>query len=226
MDRQDLMNRLSALWAGSTVTSSQFAPWSFGIEVPGHGVRLLVISEKWASDAKVEDVIRLARGLQPGEHLITREGRLHTASSGPAVRFDFALCDPQGQVTALIEAKAKVKTNVDWAIEWRFNCIARATGRAPPSMLVVASDFVYGWSAGAGAREAPSWTVAADTLLRPYFERLRLDRDTVSPRVFEDVVRLWLQDVVEGRTSARPDAMTKGFLVNSQGARVLEEFAW
>jgi hypothetical protein len=189
-------------------------------------MRLLVISEKWASDAEVEDVIKLVRGLPPGEHLITREGRLHTASPRGAFRFDFALCDPQGRVTALVEAKAKVKTNVDWAIEWRFNSIARTTGSAPPAMVLVAVDSVYGWSAAAKAREAPSWIVAADTLLHPYFERLRLDREKVGPRVYEDVVRLWLQDVVEGRLSTRPADVMNAFFSESRGGRILEEFSW
>lgn len=81
MDRQELMNGLSSLWEESIISGSEFAPWSFAIDAPGEEKRRLTIGEKWASEAEVEDVLLLAEGLPPGEHLITSEGRLHTISS-------------------------------------------------------------------------------------------------------------------------------------------------
>jgi hypothetical protein len=78
MDRQELMNELSGLWKRARVISAGSAPWRFEIEVPGEDKRILIINEKWASTAEVADVLRLAEPLPPGEHLITKEGRVHT----------------------------------------------------------------------------------------------------------------------------------------------------
>ncbi|HEY5959741.1 MAG TPA: hypothetical protein VIV60_24475 [Polyangiaceae bacterium] len=116
-----------------------------------------------------------------------------------AFRYDFAVYDRSGHVTVLLEAKRKVATDPSWAREWHSMIVERTAVPNEAQIVLVALDRLYGWRPGAGASAPPDWTVDAREMLRPYFERLHIEPTRIEPRLFEEVVGLWLRDVAQGR---------------------------
>jgi hypothetical protein len=124
-----------------------------------------------------------------------------TPRSPGAFRYDFAVYDRVGHVAVLLEAKRRVATDPSWAREWHAMVVDRMAGPNEATIVLIALDRVYGWRPGAEPSAAPDWTVDAREMLKPYFDRLRMDPKTIEPRVFEEIIGLWLRDVAEGKVS-------------------------
>lgn len=122
-----------------------------------------------------------------------------TPRSPGAFRYDFAVYDRAGHVAVLLEAKRRDATDPSWASEWHSMVVDRMAGPNEAPIVLIALDRLYGWRPGAEASAPPDWTVDARELLKPYFDRLRIEPTAIEPRLFEEIVGLWLRDVAEGK---------------------------
>src|SRR5688500_11759010 len=120
--------------------------------------------------------------------------------SQSAFRYDFAVYDRAGHVAVLLEAKRKVDTDPSWASEWHAMVVDRMAGPTDAKIVLVALDRLYGWRPHANAAAPPDWTADAREMFRPYFDRLRIEPTAIEPRLFEEIVGLWLRDVAQGKT--------------------------
>ncbi|HEU4728755.1 MAG TPA: hypothetical protein VFT22_12715 [Kofleriaceae bacterium] len=118
-------------------------------------------------------------------------------------RYDFVVYDRQGRAVAVVEAKRRFKSDTSWARAWHASTAPRSGPLADASVVLVSPDRVYVWRPGTDETAGPDWTFEAGPWFAPYFARLRISPHDVDPRVFEQIVGLWLQDVVLG---ALPDA--------------------
>lgn len=122
-----------------------------------------------------------------------------TPRSPGAFQYDFAVFDRTGRVAVLLEAKRRDATDPSWASEWHSMMVDRMAVPSEAQVVLIALDRLYGWRPGAGASAPPDWTADARELLKPYFDRLRIEPTAIEPRLFEEVVGLWLRDVAEGK---------------------------
>ncbi|HET7500619.1 MAG TPA: hypothetical protein VFK02_06430 [Kofleriaceae bacterium] len=124
-------------------------------------------------------------------------------SSSHKYRFDFVVYDRQGRALAVVEAKRRFRSDNSWARAWYASTAPRMGPLADVSVVLVSPDRVYVWRPGGNEAAEPDWTFDAAPWFAPYFARLKISPGEVDPRVFEQIVGLWLQDVVLG---ALPDA--------------------
>jgi hypothetical protein len=144
---------------------------------------------------------RLDVGWQSGYPQEVCRGKLGLMSPRlpSAFRYDFAVYDRTGQIAVLLEAKRKGGTDAAWASEWHAMVVDRMTGPTDARIVLVALDHVYAWRPHAEASAPPDWIGDAQAILGPYFSRLRIEPNTIDPGVFEEIVGLWLRDLVMGR---------------------------
>jgi hypothetical protein len=123
-------------------------------------------------------------------------------SPGPRERFpyDFAIYDSQGHLSVLVEAKLRFGKGESWAVAWHAISMERADQPTDANVVLILADRIYAWRPGAGASAKPDWTFDAAPLLAPYFTRVKIPVAEVHPQVFEQIVGLWLRDVVEGES--------------------------
>jgi hypothetical protein len=79
--------------------------------------------------------------------------------------------------------------------------VDRTEGSKDAQIVLMALNRLYGWRPGADASAPPDWTVDARELLKPYFDRLRIESTAIEPRLFDEAVGLWLRDVAEGKVN-------------------------
>lgn len=78
----------------------------------------------------------------------------------------------------------------------------------------------YGWKGQERSKDEPDADANAETILGPYFRRLRLTPRSVEPSVFESVVELWLRDLVDGAQVPGPEWSTV-FSPSLEGAELV-----
>lgn len=138
--------------------------------------------------------------------------------------FDFAVYDAQGQLVALLEAKRRFHTDIDWAKAW-YEMLQDRLGRPVNTPVwMITPDRLYTWPPQADRSAAPRVLDAAP-LLEPYFKRLQIPADSVDPRVFEAIVGLWLRDVAEDEPPPTHGNLDKELLDALRGSEVISEFA-
>ncbi|AUX21205.1 uncharacterized protein SOCEGT47_016840 [Sorangium cellulosum] len=141
-------------------------------------------------------------------------------------RYDFAVYDGQGRLSALLEAKRRFGTDSSWARSWH---AMAAGGKEPPAdvnVVLVTPDRIYAWRPGAGAAANPDWILDAVSWFEPYFQRLQIPAAEVDPHVFEAIVGLWLHDVVQGDMPADSDTQrAQGLLEALRGGEVVSRVA-
>jgi hypothetical protein len=94
------------------------------------------------------------------------------------------------------------------------------------SVVLFAPDRVYIWRPGADEASQPDSTFEAGPWLAPYFTRLKIPANEVDPRVFEEIVGLWLQDVVLGELPDGRDAGSAAPLLDAlRGGEVVQQVA-
>lgn len=122
-----------------------------------------------------------------------------TAVARDRIRYDFAVYDPDGRLSALVEVKRRFGTDQSWAKKWHATMAGNASQPAEANVVLVVPDRVYVWRPGAGESANPDWTFESTLWLAPYFSRLKIPvEEMVAARTFEEIVGLWLQDVVGG----------------------------
>jgi hypothetical protein len=134
--------------------------------------------------------------------------------------------DSQGQLVVLVEAKRRFGTTPAWAREWHEIMMERADRPINATVVLVVPDRAYVWRPGADNSAAPDVSFEAGPWFEPYFTRLQIPVREVAPHVFEQIVGLWLRDVVEGEpprsdTPERASALFSGL----RGGEVVEQMA-
>jgi hypothetical protein len=149
-----------------------------------------------------------------------------TAVARERIRYDFAVYDPHGRLTALVEVKRRFGTDRSWAKKWHATMAGNANQPADANVVLVVPDRVYVWRPGASESANPDWTFESAPWLAPYFSRLKIPVEEVAPRTFEEIVGLWLQDVVGGEFTQGGDVRTAEPLLDAlRGGEVVRDAA-
>jgi len=146
------------------------------------------------------------------------------------LRTDLAIIDRRGKPIAMVEVKNRRGTSRTWATGlWR-NLLAHGQRFAPlPFFLIVTRDRLYLWkhSAERPAPSPPDLELDLGPVLRPYFEKLGLESETISGMAFELLVGAWLSDLTRLEEPADgPQALAEsGFLASIQNGRLDDSVA-
>jgi hypothetical protein len=147
-------------------------------------------------------------------------------SSRSGFRYDFAVYDEQGRLSAVVEAKRRFGTDSSWARAWHEAQVENMDEPAGASVALITPERVYAWRPGAGATAEPDWVIDAVPSLAPYFARLKIPVAEVDPHVFERIVGRWLRDVVQRQLPEGADADAEGGLLDIlRGVQVVERDA-
>jgi hypothetical protein len=126
----------------------------------------------------------------------------------------------------LLEVKRRFGTDSSWARAWHAIVVERVERTADANIVLVTPDRIYAWRPGAGVSANPDWTFDAEPWLAPYFARLKIPVTEVDPHVFEEIVGLWLRDIVRGELPEGSDAGSPGGLLDAlRGGEVMEQVA-
>lgn len=140
--------------------------------------------------------------------------------------YDFAVYDSHGRLSALVEAKRRFGTTPSWAREWHATVMDRTDRFIDANVVLVAPDRVYVWRPHADESAPPDLIFEAGPWLAPYFARLKIPVHEVAPHVFEQIVGLWLRDIVQGeRSDASTTANASALLDRLRGGEVVEQVA-
>ena len=136
-------------------------------------------------------------------------------------QYDFAVYDRLGQLSVLLEAKRRARTDSAWAGAWHASAIDRMSHPVTANVVLVALDHIYAWRPESPASAEPDWSLDSRPWLEPYFTRLKIDSNEVDPRVFESIVALWLQDLVRGETPGSDAEPGHGLFETMRGGEVV-----
>lgn len=141
-------------------------------------------------------------------------------------RYDFSVYDRRGRLLAVVEVKRRFGTNPSWAREWHAGVMERMDQPVDVNVVLVAPDRIYIWRPGADESANPDWIIDAGPWFAPYFARLKIPLAAVDPRIFEEIVGLWLRDVVQGELPEDSDRGSAGDLLEAlQGGEVVQQVA-
>lgn len=113
---------------------------------------------------------------------------------------DFVIRSPDQRPLLVVEAKNRANASLEWAAQMRRNLIAHGVLPDAPYFLLALPDKLFLWKRTSSPSTVPPDYVAdTEQMLRPYLETLRSSLGDLSESSFETVVRLWLDDLVEGR---------------------------
>lgn len=139
---------------------------------------------------------------------------------------DFAVYDGHGQLLALVETKRRFGTTLSWAREWHEIVMERVDRPINATVVLVVPDRVYVWHQGADKSAFPDRSFEAGPWFEPYFTRLKIPAHEVAPHVFEQIVGLWLRDIVEGEQPRDDTAGRASDLFSElRGGEVVEQMA-
>jgi hypothetical protein len=148
------------------------------------------------------------------------------ATSRGRFPYDFAIYDAAGRLAALLEAKRRFGRDASWARAWHEAVVESTDRPADANVVLITPDRIYAWRRGAAASANPDWTLDAAPLLAPYFARLKIPVAEVHPHVFDEIVGLWLRDVVRGDLPEGGDAVeAQGLLDALRGGEVVQQVA-
>lgn len=157
-----------------------------------------------------------------------RQGYISGMAKGSRTRFqyDFAVYDDHGRLSAVLEAKRRFGTNSSWAQAWHKAIVENMEQPAGASVALITPERIYAWRPGASAVAEPDWVLDAVPWLTPYFSRLKISATEAHPHVFEQVVGMWLRDVVQRGLPEGVDAGGGGGLLDAlRGGQVVEQDA-
>jgi len=70
------------------------------------------------------------------------------------LRYDFAVYDREGRLSALVEAKRRFRTDLSWAREWHASTVRRMNRPAEASVVLSAPDQITGATSDRAMRAA------------------------------------------------------------------------
>jgi hypothetical protein len=116
---------------------------------------------------------------------------------------DFAAYDREGRVLLLAEAKSRRGTSESWAAGLRRNMLSHGILPSSKYFLIATPERMYLWKQGFHTADAPpEFTIDAEKVFRPYFQKLHQEPLNIGPEAFELVVLTWLTDITR---SGDPD---------------------
>jgi hypothetical protein len=141
--------------------------------------------------------------------------------------WDFVVYDSHGQLVVLVEAKRRFGTTLAWAREWHEIVMEQTDRPINATVVLVVPDRAYVWRPGADKSAPPDSSFEAGPWFEPYFTRLKIPARQVAPHVFEQIVGLWLRDVIEGEEQPRSDTQERASALFSglRGGEVVEQMA-
>jgi hypothetical protein len=147
--------------------------------------------------------------------------------TGRRFQYDFAVYDDDGRLSAVVEAKRRFGTDSSWARAWHDTLVENRDQPAGATIALVTPERIYAWRPGAGVAAEPDWDLDARAWFAPYFTRLKIPVDQVHAHVFEQIVGMWLRDVVESEVPEGAAAAegAGGLLDVLRGGRVVEQDA-
>jgi hypothetical protein len=131
-------------------------------------------------------------------------------------RWDLAVNDDKGQLVLVVEIKRRLNTSPEWAAQFRRNILAHETFPKIPYFLMVFPDKFYLWTSNNEHLDLdlPHYIINANSILKPYFERLNMTVEKIAPQSFELMISSWLSEVIyAGRSPVNDDS--QGWLVDS-----------
>jgi hypothetical protein len=116
---------------------------------------------------------------------------------------DFVAYDRDGRVLLLAEAKSRRGTSESWAAGLRKNLLAHGMLPWAKYFLIATPERMYLWKQehDAPTETPPEFTIDAEKVFQPYFQKLHQEPLNIGPEAFELVVLTWLTDV--SRSSER-----------------------
>ncbi len=112
-------------------------------------------------------------------------------------RADVVAYNPDGQIALLVEVKSRTGTSRSWATRLWQNLLAHGIAPNAPYVLVALPDRFYLWK-NAGNTPAlvePTYELAAQPFLAPYYEKARVAPGDLSHESFELIVASWLNEL-------------------------------
>ena len=120
------------------------------------------------------------------------------------VPIDFIAYGADGSVVLLAEAKSRYGTSKTWAAKLRRNMLAHGVLPRAKYFLIATPERIYGWGPDSApdGEILPHFTADAQSVLGPYFARLKQDPANITPEGFEVLLLNWLTDIA--RSSEYP----------------------
>jgi hypothetical protein len=110
---------------------------------------------------------------------------------------DIAAYDREGRVVLLAEAKSRHGTSENWAARLRRNMLSHGVLPWAKYFLIATPERMYLWKQErSNSEEAPpEFTIDAETVFQPYFQKLHQEPSAIGPEEFELLVLTWLTDI-------------------------------
>jgi hypothetical protein len=125
---------------------------------------------------------------------------------------DFVAYDKEGQVL-LAEAKSRRGTLESWAAGLRRNMLSHGILPSSKYFLIATPERMYLWKQqGTHAADSPpEFTIDAEKVFLPYFQRLHQEPVNIGPEAFELLVLTWLTDITRsGRNDLNQGPFSAG----------------
>src|SRR5258708_14041864 len=110
---------------------------------------------------------------------------------------DFIAYDRAGRVLLLAEAKSRRGTSESWAARLRRNMLSHGILPWSKYFLIATPERMYLWKQERlnPADAPPEFTIDAEKVFRPYFQKLQQEPLNIGPEAFELVVLTWLSNI-------------------------------
>lgn len=141
------------------------------------------------------------------------------------LRYDFAVYDDHGGLSAVLEVKRRFRTTSSWAQAWHETLVENMEQPPGASVVLITPERIYAWRPGAGPTSRPDWELDAAPWFAPYFNRLKISVAEVHPHVFEQIVGMWLRDVAQRELPEGVDSEESDLFKLLRGGRVVEQDA-
>ena len=114
---------------------------------------------------------------------------------------DFVAYDREGRVLLLAEAKSRRGTSDSWAARLRRNMLSHGMLPWAKYFLIATPERMYLWKQERPnpAEMPPEFTIDAEKVLQPYFQKLHQEPSKIGPEAFELLVLTWLTDISRSR---------------------------
>jgi hypothetical protein len=140
------------------------------------------------------------------------------------MHYDVAAYGRDGNLAVVGEAKVRLSTDREWAVNLRNNIAEGESARARFFILAL-PDRLYLWPGDAPSDALPTVLDAAE-VFGPYFKLLGVEPSQIQPPAFENIVSWWLSDLTHSDPSKVSYELRKlGFADAIAGGRISRELA-
>jgi hypothetical protein len=136
--------------------------------------------------------------------------------------WDFMVSDRHHRMVLGVEVKGQLGKSPEWVAEFRRNMLAHEMSVLTPYFMIAMPDYVHLWvkadqpeSPADPWYRLPDYTIAAESLWRPYLGYLGGDIAQLGKPEFEFVVGSFLRDLLNPSGQAEFEAATADWLRSS-----------